>query len=86
MSKDNTPVAYKIHDGTFITVPSASWNLLCENLTTVTNTVSKLSADLEYLTKSVDERFEKTADAIKTCDTDISKLASIVEGIYETLE
>lgn len=86
MSKDTTPVAYKIHDGTFVTVPSESWNLLCEKLTTVEGTVCKLSEDLEYLTKSVDERFEKTANAIKICESDISKLATIVEGIYETLE
>ena len=75
MTKPELKPVYPIHQNEFVTVPSKTWNTLCKTLNDV---IEVLNAQ----TSTLSEHYE----ALKACKSDISKLATITEEIYEILE
>lgn len=68
------PEVYPLHDGKFVTVPSESWNALC-------TTISKI---IEVVNLHSEKLPEMQSELIK-CSDDVSKIATILEEIYEEI-
>ena len=67
--------------GGYVTVPAKTWDKLCD-------TVENLSKELSSVKNTVAEQaleIRSQQRTISRCQEDISKLAKITEGIYETL-
>ena len=74
MEKFNIPVVHPIQEGNYVTVPSESWNSLCETVNKIIEVVNLQSSKLETTNEVVHQTVE-----------DISKIGKILEGIYEAL-
>lgn len=75
MEYPKIPSVMPIADGKFVTVPSASWNEMCN---TVNNVITTLNDVIEYV--------NKVSKQVGACDDNISKIAQILEDIYEKTE
>lgn len=75
MPEFNIPEVIPIHDGSFVTIPSEAWKDLCKTINNIAEAVNTLRS--EVLTDK---------ENIKICSENISKIAGIVEGIYEIVE
>lgn len=75
MENFEIPVVHPIQEGNYVTVPSASWNALCETVNKIIEAVNLQSC-----------KTETNVDAIRQNTEDISKIGKILEGIYATLE
>lgn len=74
MENFSIPVVHPIQEGNYVTVPSESWNSLCETVNKIIEIVNLHSSKLESTNETVHQTVE-----------DISKIGKILEGIYETL-
>ena len=75
MSSAKLPNVRPIHDGSFVTVPSESWKELCSTINTIVDVLNTHS-----------EKLSNQDIQIKDCTDNISKIATIMEDIYENLE
>lgn len=75
MEKPNLPKPIPILEGKFITVPSKTWNAMCE---TVNRIIDTLNAQTDVITTLYQD--------VESVNLNVSKLAKITEEIYETLE
>ena len=75
MENFNIPVVYPIQEGNYVTVPSESWNSLCETVNKIIEAVNLQSSKLET-----------TNDVVHQTVEDISKIGKILEEFYATLE
>ena len=75
MEYPKIPSVMPIADGKFVTVPSASWNEMCNTVNNIITTLNNVIEHLDNVSKQVD-----------TCDGNISKIATILEDIYEKTE
>lgn len=74
MSKFKIPVVHPIREGEFVTIPTSSWNTLCETINSIIEAVNTTTAAVDTLSSDLD-----------TCKSNVSKIAEITEEIYETL-
>lgn len=75
MENFEIPVVHPIQEGNYVTVPSASWNVLCETVNKIIEAVNLQSC-----------KTETNVNAIRQNTEDISKIGKILEEIYATLE
>lgn len=68
------PEVCPLHDGKFVTVPSESWNALCDTISKIIEVVNLHSEKLP----------EMQSELIK-CSDSVSKIATILEEIYEEI-
>lgn len=66
------PAVFPIASGEFVNVPSESWNTLCTTLNSMARVINLQTVKIRSLETE-----------IKNCDKAISKVAEIVEEIYE---
>jgi hypothetical protein len=66
------PEVHPMADGKFVTVPDKSWNALCDTVNKMIKTINAQSAALS-----------KLGIEVRNCDDAISKIAEILEEIYE---
>jgi hypothetical protein len=79
MDNFSPPVVYPIHEGSFVTVPSESWKELCKVLNDVVETLNSLSENLISYKQVTDAELSKF-------NSDISKIAKILEDVYEKID
>jgi hypothetical protein len=72
METFKAPKAHPVGDGHFVTIPNESFKALCETINTLVEVVNAHSSHIESLDKLV-----------KETDEDITKIAKILEDIYE---
>ncbi len=76
------PVVHPIEEGHYVTVPSASWNELCKMVNSMAQVINAQTDALQTLTSALAEVNAKTSSNTEN----ITKLATIIGDIYETLE
>lgn len=75
MEKFTIPEVHPIHDGAFVTIPTKSWNALCETVNAIVEAVNAQTVAINGIQTGLTD-----------CVSDIAKLAEVTEEIYETLE
>lgn len=82
MEKPIIPEVHPIREGQFVTIPYDSWNALCD-------TVNKIAESVNAQTDAINAQNENLAvfdKRVTDCETNVTKIAQILEEIYETLE
>jgi hypothetical protein len=74
MSKYKIPVVYPIQEGEFVTIPTSSWNTLCETVNSIIEAVNATTNAVDSMSSDLD-----------ACKLNVAKIAEITEEIYETL-
>ena len=75
------PEVLPIADGNYVTVPSKAWNAMCTAVNSIVETVNAQSDAISRLFEADTE----LNTGLKNTDTNLSKIAKILEDVYETL-
>ena len=82
MEKPNIPTVYPIHEGAFVTIPYESWNALCSTINSIAEAVNAQTDAINGHAATV----EALSKRVSTCDDNVTKIAQILEEVYEMLE
>ena len=82
MENPKIPEVYPIREGAFVTIPYESWNSLCETINSIAEAVNAQTAVINEQSNTV----EALSKRVSTCDDNVTKIAQILEEVYETLE
>lgn len=75
MSNLQLPKVYPIGRDSFVTVPYDAWKQLCETVNTMSEVINTQS-----------EKIIELENALNNTNNDVSKIAQILEEIYETMD
>lgn len=77
---------YPIQDGKIISIPSEAWEELCSVINNIVNVVNNHSECIEEITQEFEKHENSSGVEIQNCKTDISKIAKILEDVYEKIQ